>query len=745
MYKKLSRICLVGMMLASTGVQAFAQTTDEANQDELIWSLDNSSTHLNSEFKEIVLNPIPEYYRMICENDNLRLYLDEETLAFKIENKKTGYIWDSVWMEDDQDINQTWSNFAQSALTLEVMNEKGKVEKVSFPTKKSKLQLTIDSQGFQANINFKDIGIELELKVTLEEEGIKVEIPSSSIQEIKEKNKLQSIYLYPFLGATKEQSIPGYLFVPDGSGALIKLEHRNTVATEPFIKRIYGSDLGVSGIKDNSGMTVEAESISYPVYGVVHNVDSNGVVAIIEKGAEYGEINAYPAGITTPFNWITSRFIVRESYFQPSNKKGDGFTVNQEVANKFDISLKFVFLNHEEANYVGMAKAYRNHLIEEGRLVFEENNAGDIPLRLEFLASDTKKSLFGEKAVLMTSVEDIKNVLNELNELKIDDIKVVVRGWNKGGATLGTVNHFPFEKTVGTVSEWEELIAQYEGSDIEVFLYTDYIKGYKGTKGYSILNDAAQMLSEQLLINNSGYKSFNYLAAISTEKFMLNDKKSFDSYGIKNIAIDSIGSNLYSNASSKTSNTRLESAEIYNRALENLDMEYLALYEPNDYLWKNTNEYFDIPMGTSNYLSTTDTVPFLQIVLKGYLNYYAPVFNFASNPDEYLLKLIDYGAYPSFYLTEEDSVELLDTGSAWLYTSQYDIWKEQLVDVYKVLNEALKLVERATIESRNILAENVVKVTYSNNISFIINYSEQVYQDENNVVEPKSFEVIGGV
>lgn len=743
MSKKLSLIFLVVMILANVKLTVLASTLNEGNNSDQVWSLDNRSTRLNSEYKEISVTSIPDHYKMISENNNLKLYLDEETLGLKIENKKTGYVWDSVWMEEEESINQTWSAFAQSALTLEVMNEKGKVEKVSFPTKKSNLKLKTNNEGFVAEIDFKDIGIELQLIVTLEAEGIKVEIPSSSIKETKDKVKLQSIYVYPFLGATKGQAVPGYLFVPDGSGALIQLDHQNTVATEPFIKRIYGSDLGMSGVKDNQDMTNEPEIISYPVYGVVHNADVNGVVAIIEKGAEYGEINAYPAGITTPFNWVTSRFIIRESYFQPSNKKGEGFTVNQAKANQFDIAVHFSLLSDQEANYVGMAKKYRDYLVDQGVLKAQEVSNENIPMRLEFLASDTKKALFGEKTVTMTSVEEMEAILNDLNQNDINHLKVVVRGWNKGGSSTGTLNHFPFEKTVGSADEWLDIINNESYADLEVFFYTDYIKGYKGTKGYSVLKDAAQMISEQLLSSKDSIKEFNYLSPLSTEKFMMNDKKAFDKYQINRLAMDTLGSKLYSNAASLTANTRSESIEIYNRSLGNMEMD-LALYQPNDYLWKNTTEYFDIPMGSSNYLSTTDTVPFLQIVLKGYLNFYATSFNFASNPDEFMLKLIDYGAYPSFYLTEEDSVKLLKTGSEWLYTSKYDILKEQILDVYQTLNETLKLVEGEVIESRRVLAEDIIEVTYSNGISFIVNYTDHAYQQDGKNVVAKSFEVIGG-
>lgn len=740
--KKIGVALLVGMMLTSFNVGVLADELNSNVIETSVGSLNNNSTHMEVQGGAISAKPITDNYKKISENNNLELYLDENNLAIKIKNKTTGYVWDSIWGEEEENLNQTWSAFAGSALTMEYMDSKGKIQKASIPTKKSKISVKTNKDGFKAAIDFKDLGIELELIVALEDDGIRVDIPAESVKEGKDKNKIQGLYVYPFLGATKNQEISGYMFVPDGSGALIRLERDNNVATEPYIKRIYGADYGVTGVQQNAGTTVNSEIISYPVFGVVHNVNENGVVAVIEKGAEYGEINAYPAGITTPFNWITSKFVFRESYFQPTNQKGEGFTVNQDVANSFDISVKYTLLSNEDANYVGMAKSYREHLAKEGVLT-KNTGAKDIPLRVEFLASDYKKSLFGTDTVTTTTVEDMDEILADLEGNGITNLRTVVRGWNEGGATTGTLNHFPFEGEVGSKGQWKDFVEKYEGKNVSVYMHTDYVKGYDKTKGYSELKDSAQTIAEQLITDRNSNKPFNYLAPSSTEKFVEKEKKDFEKSNISSLAMDTMGANLYSNSNSKNLNTRSESIEIYNRTLESLDKN-LALYSPNEYLWQNTDEYFNISMSSSNYLNTTDTVPFLQIVLKGYMNYYASPFNFFSNPTDAILSMVDLGTYPSFYLTKEDSVELLETGSNWLYTSKYDVWKDQIVEVYNILNDVLKQVEGETIEGRDMLAEGVVKITYSDNTEIYVNYNGNTFANENIQLEAKSFKVVGG-
>ncbi|MBO7246235.1 MAG: hypothetical protein J6V56_05670, partial [Clostridia bacterium] len=58
------------------------------------------------------------------------------------------------------------------------------------------------------------------------------------------------------------------------------------------------------------------------------------------------------------------------------------------------------------------------------------------------------------------------------------------------------------------------------------------------------------------------------------------------------------------------------------------------------------------------------------------------------------------------------------------YSVRYNIWLNDMVTTYKELNEALADVKTANIVDHQFLDDeyDVVKVTYSNGISFIINY-----------------------
>ena len=75
-----------------------------------------------------------------------------------------------------------------------------------------------------------------------------IEVLQNTVKELK-NNKLQSVWILPFLGTVKEDTTPGYMFVPDGSGALIRYNKKGTY-TSVYDERVYGKDASVDGLSE---------------------------------------------------------------------------------------------------------------------------------------------------------------------------------------------------------------------------------------------------------------------------------------------------------------------------------------------------------------------------------------------------------------------------------------------------------------------------------------------------------------
>ncbi|MBK8021534.1 MAG: hypothetical protein IPK19_08915 [Chloroflexi bacterium] len=63
---------------------------------------------------------VPASYEMIAENDAFQLYVDSSTLAFKLLDKRSNYLWHSGIDEpiEGDRLNTSWRAFAQSGISI---------------------------------------------------------------------------------------------------------------------------------------------------------------------------------------------------------------------------------------------------------------------------------------------------------------------------------------------------------------------------------------------------------------------------------------------------------------------------------------------------------------------------------------------------------------------------------------------------------------------------------------------------
>ena len=148
-------------------------------------------------------------------------------------------------------------------------------------------------------------------------------------------------------------------------------------------------------------------------------------------------------------------------------------------------------------------------------------------------------------------------------------------------------------------------------------------------------------------------------------------------------------------------------------------------------------------MQHSQFAFETDTVPFVQIVLSGSVEFYAPHLNFGTNNIDDVLKLIDYGAYPSYLLTEKDSSELASTNLNYVYSSGYDDWKDHMIETYRYVNDILSKVRGRAVTKRTIPADGIVMVEYEGGTTIVINYTDTGWKYGDQEIAGKSAKIVG--
>ena len=690
--------------------------------------------------------PLSSEYRKVAESDRLELRLKEASLSIQVVDKRSGYTWSSEIT--DTEANESWKNFMASGLSLDYFEqEKPNSTRTDFvsQTNKSVVFEPIEN-GFKAIVRLNDLKLGLDLHVKLEDDQLVVHIPQHSIVE-GEKVKLGSVYVYPFLGATKAGEIDGYMFIPDGSGALIRLADNKGKFKIPYEARIYGMNEGIETSKRDM-YTNPPHAVQYPVFGIVHGEGGNGLFGIVENGQYNAKILAYPNGVNTPYNWTTAQFLSRESYLQMTSRTLGGIVVFEKERNPEDMQIRYKFLNGQDASYVGMAKTYQSYLADKGVLKkMEGGSDAAIPMQVDVLGAETENGMFAQRLIPVTTVAQLEAMLADMKQNGIGNVNVVYKGWNEGGLSGTSPAPVKYETALGSADDFARLAAAVSQQGGQLHLYSDFTAAYEGSARFSAQSDAAKKIDKSIITlptYQKVYDTMYYLSADSTRDIVQQNKKQYADLNVSGAAVDTTGSVLFSESVDGKPSARRNTADTYMAAMKGLaeTVPSVLMYSPNDYMLPYADQVLEVPMDSSQYIYVSEVVPFVQMVLKGYKDYYAPYTNFFANPQTSLLRMIETASYPSYYLTHESSYKLKFTDSNDVYTSAYTDWRESMADSYRILNEALQPIRYAAIENRARLAADVVQVTYDNGIAIIINYANRDFQGEDITVPANGFQVI---
>ncbi len=764
----------------------------------------NRDTKLPPEKVSYDISNVDEFER-IYETDTLEYYFREDRDVFAIKDKRSGYTWktgldipfgadiqqeilDAPTKEEaeklaiplEEGMNSTYTAISNSILTLEY-NEEGTTKNISSASKdlvESQLVTLNDNPATRRlDVDFQNIEVEVKVYITFLEDSIQYEIKNEDITG-KGIKDVMALIITPFLGASGGKTkyynpdtemydiiedkyrIPGYIFVPDGSGSLIRFKDNNA-SFSMYTGDVYGADPAQNTYYNYmSTDAIPLKEPVMPVFGVTHGDGQAAFVAYADQGAEYMQIIVRPEENLTAYDYVYPRFAYNVNYYQVYNKKGDGYFTLMEQPNELNIKMTYTFLSGDgsdgtpAADYTGMAATYRGHLIEEGILTEKEKtDVNDIPIRLDFMMSDSKKGIVGMDEVVVTTVEDVREILNTtLSETEITNINSGLYGWQQGGETLAKPDSGNYFRSIGSKAEFKELFTEFAGKNIDISYARDYttinkeMLNYHNTAARHVNSWYLELNKLYILPVNSPVMIFGYATPNKSAAWF---NKQFDRYhsyqdsmtvgGMSNILLSNYDS---SGRLLSTTEAIALYQETFAKAKEELK---LNMETPNLYLWKYTDRYLQSPVGTSQYVFETDAVPFLQMVLNGTMEVYAPYSNFSFYTQTDILRMIDYNLSPSFILTKEPSHFLASTPSSDLYSTEFVQYKDLITRVYSQVNEALSQVRGYEWSGRRVPQSGVIINTYQKGEErkkIIINYTQEAFSYESTTVSPLSADVI---
>lgn len=776
MNKKFMTVLLSGSMLCSALLPSMEVRAEYINTTR--------DTALPEEAIEIVEQSVDEYEKLY-ETDSAIYYFRDDRDIIAVYDKEMGYLWktgidsasekemkrvarDAETEEDfellentpvEDNMNQIFTDMANALITVEYRdpNSVESIKKISSCSEDAKSTLSkISDNEYCLDVDLKEIDLELKVYITFGEKEISYNI---KYEDMKGDGlySINNLYLTPFLGSSggktlsynrdtgeydilKDKDAPsGYAFVPDGSGALIRFRDNN-MSFQEYVGDVYGKDAS-QGEYYYEYLTdaIPLKDPVMPVFGVAYGDDQVAFVAYADEGAEFMNVVCTPEENVTYYTWTAARFVYNLKYHQVYNKAGAGYFAIMEEPNKFDISMTYEFLSGDgsgstpAANYVGMALAYREHLLENGTLAIKENASSEIPLRLDFIMADAKSSIVGTETVITTTAEDVEEILSDVTEKGVTNINTGLYGWQKKGITFAKPYTQKFSSAIGKKGDFKDLIADFSEQGIDVSLAQDYVTINKDMLSY--YNTAVRHVNSwyafidkgALLPENAPLDRFGFARPEKSADWLLKQYDKQSDYA-SSMTIEGIGSVLtgdYSNEDEIFYAT--DAVNLYRETMEQLAADMtINMENPGVYMWQYTDRYLQAPVGHSQYVFETDAVPFLQMVLNGTMEVYAPYANFSFYTQSDILKMIDYNLSPSFILSKEPSYLLADTVSSDLYSTEYTLYEELIQELYSQINGILSQVSTFAWVNRTVYEDGVIINTYEKDgqtKEIVINYT----------------------
>ncbi len=744
MNNKLQRIFALFLsllvLLTIGNFSAFAEESDDL-EDFFSSLLGDEETEVEEEVvivpnsdEEALNAAISKNTVIALENNAVRLQVDKSTGNLYVTDKASSKLWTSNPFDAQKDTlasGVTRTNLLSQIIVTYIEDKNlSSVNNYVASTGRDGAEYSVDGDVIRATYTFVNEEFVVPVEYSITENGFKVDIIFKDIKDTA-KRRVHKIELLPYFGAAG-QTDEGYMLIPDGCGALVELNSKK-VDNFPYEKAFYGGDKGITP----NVSTTKDKSLLLPVYGIKNG--NSAFVATILSGAENASLYACVAGKQSNYNRIYTEAVYRV-YDTVDLKDSVGKSVyakytaiNATELDKYSVS--YTLLNGDKASYVGMADAVREQLKNLGMEKTEEDN---INLFLDFYGATLKERAFlGLRYTgvqKLTTFEQAKSILKKLSKQGVDSVKAGYRNFSSSEYNYKLASKVAPASKLGGKKGYKSLLSYAEKNNVEIYPYADFVTFAKNGNSYWSFSDVVLGLELSMTKRfeytiNEGIpdesKSPWYLVAGNrfgdAKKQLLKSLNKYDSTGV---LFDRSASYVYNDFSPKghqATKTVAEMQKIY-KAIKKQGQK-LMLSAPNAYSLIHADTVTDLPMTSSQYLIFDKDIPFIQMVLKGYIPYSSEALNIDGVSDITILQMIETASQPKFAVIYEEGKELLRTDLDYLYGATFSSCEDTLVSYYKTLSSVWDKIGDASMIYH---AENneLVSVKYSNGITIHINYAK---------------------
>lgn len=412
-----------------------------------------------------------------------------------------------------------------------------------------------------------------------------------------------------------------------------------------------------------------------------------------------------------------------------------------------DIVVDFYTLTGDDANYSGMGRLYRKIQLDRGavRPIKERIASGESPY-LEYLCDAITVRIHHASKLhrkeridytpetelpvqAMLPFEKAKEVIRQLKERGVDKMAICTAGWQSGGYDGRCPQSFPVEPVAGGEEKLKEYIAYAQSLGFQIDAHSNYTDTFTVSPMWS--KDIVCHKKDGSLATNgiwNGGNAYNLCARNAWETFFPSEMDKIGELGFRGAHYIDVFSATYPYACCHPDHpcNRAEAAEYQRKMLRKAKSVFQGV--ASECGWDHVAGELDYINYVSREMLRLENKP--QPMVDGVVPLWEIVYHgiLLANTDKILqnkldarktLKLIEFGGRPIFYSPND---------------------QEAIAAAYEAF-KPLRYLQKEFMESHEILAEGVARITYGDGSEILCNASEKDFEWKGRRIPPLSYEL----
>ena len=584
----------------------------------------------------------------------------------------------------------------------------------------------------------------------LEGNDLVVEIPYSEISCTNDY-PIVGVSPLPMFGAGSTTDT-GYMFVPEGSGALINFNNGKR-SQNAYYANLFGWDYGTRRTE-----VVNETEAPFGVFGVSN--EDGSFICIMEDGNSYGAISADIAGRIHSYNLVYSKYTVLHSdKYKVTGRTAKLLLMYEQQIPDDTVVQRYRIL--DESGYVAMGKAYGDYLRGKPEMKAESASA-EIPVNVELVgAIDKMVAKYGvpvDSVVPTTTFEEASGIMNDLVNAGVRDLNMRYTGWANGGVNQKVLTSVHTVGELGGDAGLKKLTEEAKEKNVDLYLDgiscfaydSDILNGfvtYEHAARYTTREIAKLYPYSIVTYQESDWMDPFYLVRPGYSKqYAENLIKALTERKAAGVAFRDIGNLLSGDYYDRDTVTREQVKAMNIDTLKKADQAGLkvSIKEGNEYALPYADLITDMNLTGTDYGILDAKVPFYQIAIHGLKNYTSEAINLAGDYRTMLLECAEYGAGLNFTFMAANTSVLQDSAYSCYTSSGYGPWKEEATAMILKYQSDMSGLNRLRITDHEILGDGIAVTTYENGTKVYVNYTEVDYQDGAIKIPAREYVVKGG-